>query len=221
MGAIAISILGRLPPAFDVELAEKKYPVSYSECMNTVLTQELQRFNRLTNVIRTTLIDIGKAIEGLVVMSAQLEQIFTFIYNGKVPLFWKKVSYPSLKPLASYVNDLLNRLSIFQNWLSNGSPPVFNISFFFFTQSFMTGALQNYARRMHFPIDTIGFNFFAMKKDDPLCATKPEDGAYVIGIYLEGAKWNYSTGLLDDSEPKVCSFIYLTITHTSNVCYRI
>ena len=45
----------------------------------------------------------------------------------------------------------------------------------------MTGALQNYARRMHFPIDTIGFNFFAMKKDDPLCATKPEDGAYVIG----------------------------------------
>ena len=31
----------------------------------------------------------------------------------------------------------------------------------------------------------------------------PEDGAYIKGIYLEGARFNNETMLLDESEPKV------------------
>ena len=42
-----------------------KYPVMYNESMNTVLRQELIRYNRLTAVIRTTLINLQKAIQGI------------------------------------------------------------------------------------------------------------------------------------------------------------
>ena len=48
---------------FDLEAAGAKFPVAYNESMNTVLVQEMERFNRLISVIRTTLKNLKKAVK--------------------------------------------------------------------------------------------------------------------------------------------------------------
>jgi len=52
---LADSILADVPGEFDLISAQEKYPVKYKQSMNTVLTQELIRFNGLIAVIIVSL----------------------------------------------------------------------------------------------------------------------------------------------------------------------
>lgn len=63
--------------------------------------------------------------------------------------------------------------------------------------------LQNYARKRVIAIDRLGFEFKILDKMTYQDITKrPEDGCYIYGMFLEGARWNYETHVLTDSKPK-------------------
>jgi hypothetical protein len=54
-------------------------------------------------------------------MSAELDTVFRSMAIGAVPALWRGKSFPSLKPLASYVTDLLARLAMLQVCLYVGT----------------------------------------------------------------------------------------------------
>ena len=85
----------------------------------------------LDSILKESLRNIQKAIKGLVVMSEELERVYTSFLNNqvplstfpftlcdvtlcahnlKVPIMWATAAYPSLKPLSSWVKDLTFRL---------------------------------------------------------------------------------------------------------------
>ncbi len=65
-----------------------------------------------------------------------------------------------------------------------------------------TGVKQNYARKHKVPIDTITFDFSCQPAGDAPTAP-PADGAYVTGMFVEGARWDNDSMQLEESAPKV------------------
>lgn len=55
------------------------------------LRLQIERFNALLRIIKSSLIDLEKGIKGLVVMSSDLEETFNCIFDAKVPPLWGKV----------------------------------------------------------------------------------------------------------------------------------
>lgn len=195
-------IYEQMPQLYDIEEAQKQYPVVYMESMNTVLIQELERYNTLLREIRQSLDLLESAVQGLVVMTPDLEVLAIYILSGRIPPSWTKAcAYPSLKPLAGFVYDFLQRLQFFQKWLVQGKPTTFWISGFSFAHGFLTAATQNFARKYKIPIDRIDFDFkvIAEFKSD----VSPADGVYVYGMYLVGARWDMPNMLLEESIPKI------------------
>ncbi len=108
---LATEILAKLPAPLD---RAKAHPSSFARMpdgslnsLGTVLSQEVDSFNKLLRIMRNSLGDLQKAIKGLVVMSAELEAMYVNFLYQKVPNNWAKAAYPSTKPLNSWVADLV------------------------------------------------------------------------------------------------------------------
>lgn len=193
------------PKPFDLLTAGKKFATDYNACLNTVLTQEITRYNALLELMAIHTANVQKALIGEVVMSDELEKIATSLHDNQVPLAWgPNVGFLSLKPLASWIIDLNERCTFLQNWLDKGAPPTFWISGFFFPQAFFTATLQNYARKMKIAIDELSFEYKIYDEIEYHEVTeKPEDGSFCYGMFFEGARWNSVTHCIDESQPKM------------------
>lgn len=190
--------------AFDIEAVERKYPPDYNESLNTVLPQEMGRCNKLFIRIHFSVVNLQKAVKGLVVFSPDLEEVGTSFLDNRQPAYWQKVSYPSLKPLGGYMADFLRRINFFKDWFEHGPSNVFWLSGFFFTAAFITGILQNMARKDKYPIDMCMWNHYLQPASKGLDEfEKPAKGTYTYGLFIEGAKWNDAEQRVDESDPKV------------------
>jgi dynein heavy chain len=171
-------------------------------CLTTVLLQEVQRYNRLLDRITTSLQQLHNAVLGVVLSSPTLDAMHTSLLDNHVPAYWTEVAYPSLKPLSSWITDLVQRIDFMREWAQKGHPSSYWLAGFFFPHGFMTGVLQTYARRHNKPIDLLQFEFEVLSAQDASAiAHGPSDGIYVYALFLECAKWDPETRVLVEATP--------------------
>jgi len=173
--------------------------------LGVFVKQEMERFNKLLREVKKNLNSLINAIKGTEVMSSKLEDIFNCFLNNKVPGFWMdtNLGFPSLKPLSSWVQDLVDRITFVGSWVREGPPNTFWVAAFFFPQGFMTATMQSYARATGKPIDTLGFKTHVQAFMVEEVEEAPEVGVNIHGMFMQGAKWDFNKKSVEDSDPKV------------------
>ena len=199
---IATLIESKMPKSFDLHDVKSRYQTKYEESMNTVLVQEVEKFNTLIGIINVSLYDVKRALNGFITMNDDLEKIATSLYSQQVPVSWGDI-FLSEKALTPWVAELQERVAFFKRWVDKGKPSVFWFSAFCFPQAFLTGTLQNFARKAKVSIDRIEFDFkFLDDKKVEDISEAPESGIYIYGLFIEGAKWNYEEHRIGRPVPK-------------------
>lgn len=94
-----------------------------------------------------------------------------------------------IKELESWINDFSMPSSV---WLGG----------FFNPQSFLTAIMQQTARKNEWPLDKMCLLTDVTKKQKDEFTSAPREGAYVHGLYMEGARWDIQTGSIADAKLK-------------------
>eukprot|EP00929_Paragymnodinium_shiwhaense_P038466 TRINITY_DN20312_c0_g5_i1.p1 TRINITY_DN20312_c0_g5~~TRINITY_DN20312_c0_g5_i1.p1 ORF type:complete len:4379 (-),score=957.45 TRINITY_DN20312_c0_g5_i1:503-13639(-) len=194
---------------FDLAACAARWPEDVKDHTNTLLMHELMRYNRLTAALQDSLWDLGRASNGTQAMREDLSPLAEALVRETVPAAWKNLSYPSEKPLTSYILDLCARLRWWQDWLDNGPPDIHWLASFYWPQEFLTTVMLQCSRKTEVPIDALVWQFVITSPNSAL-----DDlpyGAYVNGLYLHGARWHTEERILTDCPGKTLRFELPTI----------
>jgi dynein heavy chain, axonemal len=199
--AIAADLERDAPRPFDIKvITESLRARSDPDPIVTVLMQEIDRYNILFKTILRTLGALQLGIQGLSVITPELERIFAGLLNAQVPHAWS-FAYPSLKPLAAWMRDLSMRAEQIERWGTVAMPKTYWFTGFTYPTGFLTALMQTCARKTGEAIDSLSWEFVIVPQDPASITQYPKDGAYMHGLFLEGARWDYEHGHLTEPHP--------------------
>jgi len=165
--------------------------------------QEIERFEGLMKKMFAQLGDLRKAIKGEIGMSQQLDELGTSLFNGGLPGAWVKSCPQTQKPLGSWMDHLMRRYGQYLKWTQEGEPVVFWFSGFHIPESLLSAIVQTSSRRRGWALDKSTLYTRVTKHTDRAnVKEKMLDGAYMEGMYLEGARWDLQGGCLARQFPK-------------------
>jgi dynein heavy chain len=105
--------------------------------------------------------------------------------------------------LSAWYADLLLRIKELESWTADFAlPTVVWLGGFFNPQSFLTAIMQSMARRNEWPLDKMCLQCDVTKKNKEDFSSAPREGAYVHGLFMEGARWDTQTGMIADARLK-------------------
>ncbi|XP_035866411.1 dynein heavy chain 11, axonemal isoform X1 [Phyllostomus discolor] len=194
-------ILERLPEEFNMADITQKHPNRTPYVL--VCFQECERMNVLLREIRMSLQQLDLGLKGELTVSPAVEALQSALSYDTVPDTWSKLAYPSTYGLAKWFNDLLVRCRELDTWTQDlALPAVVWLSGLFNPQSFLTAIMQTMARKNEWPLDKMCLTVDVTKKTKEEYGHPPREGAYLHGLFMEGARWDAQAGTIVDARLK-------------------
>jgi dynein heavy chain len=166
--------------------------------------------NTLLSEIRTSISDLDKGLKGQLNMSQAMEDLASAFLINQWPgrnllskCMWEKLAWPSQKNLTSQFADMLMRVEQLVKWTENfETPKSIWLPGLFNPSSYLTAAQQVTARKTGLALDKMTIETHVTNMWDPTEVKEyAEDGCYIHGLFLEGARWG-EEGTLADSKLK-------------------
>jgi dynein heavy chain len=193
--------MDNLPEGFQMlDVMELAEPLLEGESSPYVMVaiQECQRMNGLMNEIKRSLIELEKGLKGQLNISQPMEDLITAIslneWPGRNPFSaceWEKKAWPCMKNMMAEFADMLLRIDQLKTWSSDlVTPYSLWLPGLFNPTSYLTAVMQVTARRTGMPLDQMTTETYVstyLKPDH--VDYYPEDGAFVHGLFIEGARW--------------------------------
>ncbi|XP_005875475.1 PREDICTED: dynein heavy chain 9, axonemal [Myotis brandtii] len=168
-----------------------------------VALQECERMNTLTREVRRSLRELHLGLKGELTMTSDMENLENNLYLDTVPEPWARRAYPSTAGLAVWFLDLLSRIKELEAWVGDfAMPSTVWLTGFFNPQSFLTAIMQSMARKNQWPLDQMALQCDVMKKNREDFRSPPREGAYVHGLFMEGARWDAQAGVITEAKLK-------------------
>uniref|UniRef100_A0A663M623 Dynein axonemal heavy chain 11 n=1 Tax=Athene cunicularia TaxID=194338 RepID=A0A663M623_ATHCN len=194
-------IVARLPEPFS--MAELMARAADRTPYVVVVLQECERMNILTQEMRRSLTELDLGLKGELTVTADMEELANALFYDTVPAPWARHAYPSLLSLGAWYTDLLLRVRELDVWTTGFAlPATVWLSGFFNPQSFLTAVMQSTARKNEWPLDKMCLAVEVTKKNREDITAPPREGAYVHGLFMEGARWDAPAGGIADARLK-------------------
>jgi len=169
-----------------------------------VFIMECDRMNVLIAEMNRALKELELGLTGELQMSTRMEDLQNAMFLNRVPATWEKRAYPSLRPLGPWLDNLIMRAAQLQAWTEEPTtiPIVVAVNMLFNPQSFLTAIMQITAQKQKMELDKLVIATDVTRKTVEQTETRSREGAYISGLYLEGARWNWQSGLLEECAPR-------------------
>ena len=151
IGNVANDVRDRIPDPFDLAVLRKE--VGTPTPVQVVLLQELERWNLVIHVMRTSLKDLSRALAGEIGFSSSLEALANSLYNGQLPVSWAKANPKTQKMLGSWMLWFERRYRQYQSWAREGEPKVMWISGLHIPETYIAALVQTACRDKGWPLD--------------------------------------------------------------------
>jgi dynein heavy chain len=174
-----------------------------------VFLQEMEVMNNLLSEIVRSLKELLLGFAGELTISDAMDTLKNSLFLDVIPGTWYKRAWPSQRKLATWLLDFQLRLNQLEEWSNNPLeiPKVTWISGFVNPQSFLTAICQVTAQRNQWELDKlITWTDITKKYNIDEVEAHSRDGAYIIGMSMQGARWDSQAGFLDRSKPKEMFF---------------
>ncbi|XP_016061753.1 PREDICTED: dynein heavy chain 17, axonemal [Miniopterus natalensis] len=199
--AILDEILEKIPETFN--MAEIMAKAAEKTPYVVVAFQECERMNILTNEMRRSLKELNLGLKGELTITTDMEDLSTALFYDTVPDTWMARAYPSMLGLGAWYADLLLRIRELEAWTTDFAlPTTVWLAGFFNPQSFLTAIMQSMARKNEWPLDKMCLSVEVTKKNREDVTAPPREGAYIYGLFMEGARWDTPTGVIAEARLK-------------------